>query len=279
VKRLFDPAVIIGTAVSVALAVGVLFIPSTEVTPYLSLLVGLIGVCITLEIDSSMRLRSHLSSDDQSFTLLTAIEQAPELIPSMTKIIQYAVTSLNAEYPPEFAKGLHHLMNRCERELRALSMGRLTYQSDTDVDAERIEASKRRVQATSLMAVDKDWWTSRAGAEYLDLNQRAVDRGVKIERIFILESEPQREILEALHDQVNHGIITSWVLEADIPASLERNIAIYDDEYLVESVFTSRKEIDSFLISINEDDLDEARESMARLKGIARIFSLTTPRL
>lgn len=93
-------------------------------------------------------------------------------------------------------------------------------------------------------------------------------RGAHVERVFILGdiSEDFRGVLD---DQIAAGVQVYIAQDTHIPRELYRNIAIYDEKYLVEDQVNAAGSVTGYLHSVNESDVADALGAFARLKTLS----------
>jgi hypothetical protein len=109
----------------------------------------------------------------------------------------------------------------------------VAYEEVYPIMLELWKSSKQSVFATSVVKV-VDFWFRGGGRKFLEENFSAVERGVKITRVFIVEDirdiTPQfRELIER---QVNGGITVKMVLVSDLAPDLLYDMALIDERYV-----------------------------------------------
>ncbi|MCH7962613.1 MAG: hypothetical protein IH852_01595 [Bacteroidetes bacterium] len=85
-----------------------------------------------------------------------------------------------------------------------------------------------RIRATSYVNVDQ-WWNNEFGLQYKDANKKASERGVKIERIWIIKSKEELNnpsMKKTLNEEKTWKIKSYYVLEEDIQDFDEHKIDI-----------------------------------------------------
>jgi hypothetical protein len=259
---------ILGTVGSVGLAV--FFYLRTDLNSALATFAGLIGVMISLQIESMLQTARHNREAERHKELAGRLEQHPWL-PSMLsdslKALEGIHPSIPAHYAEEFAT---RAFEDCLETLRDLQRGRLRVASTEDVWlVQRLtEQVKHRLVATTVDTQELDWWSEATGQQYVRTQAKGVRRGVDVERIFIYrEWTDQHEL--AVSQQHAVGIQTFRVDRRMLPPRLNLGLVIWDDALALEMEFTSEGEFLAEHITFVDKDISRLSSLYGMIRSIA----------
>ena len=139
----------------------------------------------------------------------------------------------------------------------------------SDLLVKAIEQSQNRILAVSPVDIDEEWWNSSIGKKYLDAHREAINRGVSITRIFLIE-ELTQSIKNIMDQQVDIGISISYISVNELPVELQDAFVIFDDHYLHRTI-SEQKGDQHNIFSVNPNDISKYQRNFSRL------LSLTTP--
>lgn len=223
--------VIIGLLVSLLLGGLVLVLSKDEM---LSLIVSLLGTLIALVVELIRRFDERIEAEDNHSILLAATDKLPALLPEMSEMASSARSALDDDQNKVLFSELALAKVRETRLfMQDLKRGHVRVPVDDPTPmGNQIDSVKERVRATTILAVDLEWWLSSGGRDYLGRNKRAIEeRGVSIERIVIwkeLDNKP--ELGKVIEEQRAAKVKILFAKHADIKKrELKTNMAIYDD--------------------------------------------------
>jgi hypothetical protein len=135
----------------------------------------------------------RISDSGKVVELFGLLERASVDQKIVTKFLRHAIDLDNSS--PLLYKFAHAEIERVSDFLKGLSHGNITYTGeDHDWLLELTESAQATIDATSLSSVDASahgfdggLWVSEFGSRYLKCQQEAIDRNVRIRRVFILE--------------------------------------------------------------------------------------------
>lgn len=78
-----------------------------------------------------------------------------------------------------------------------------------------------------------DFWFRGAGKEYLAENYRTIERGVKITRVFIVESSDEltEDTIELMKTQAAHGIDVKIAFARNLSPDLLQDMGLWDEKF------------------------------------------------
>ena len=157
----------------------------------------------------------HLATE--LFGLVEASQLKPDETTQITKLVRNR-TKITAVATPLVQEFAQTEINRLADYLKQIGdSSDLTYEGeDRDWLLGLTKVAKRSIQATSLSTVDAGGrsfvdgglWQSDLGQRYLDLQRQAVKRGVRIQRIFVIDREglQVKDLNQVLRMHYNIGV-------------------------------------------------------------------------
>ncbi|WP_127501279.1 DUF6879 family protein [Actinoplanes solisilvae] len=211
-----------------AFAITNLFHQDGVVSVTLSVLIGGVALLVQFLVEFEGRLREvQLGQVEQAKSIrecvdarFRAISEATELFglieesavqtELLSQVVRHA-TKIGPETPELAHRFAHRELVRVAEFLKELGDGgEATYDGeDRDWLLGLTRSSSRSIDATSLTTVDGGVWVSDLGLRYLDAQREAVQRGVKIRRIFILDrpdTAADGALEEVYHQHVSIGV-------------------------------------------------------------------------
>ena len=188
--------------------------------------------------------------------LFRAVEESSLRTDVITQLVQHS-TQIEPSSPPLVNGFAQSQISRTSQLLKELSEGGVVSHDGEDREwlLELTIQSQHTIDATSLSTVDAGatgfhggLWTSDFGHRYLDLQRDAVQRGVIIRRIFILDSTEQTkdsDFLLVYQQQRDMGIHTRVLDLFTIPHALKNllyDFVVFDDTISYEVTPASRVE-------------------------------------
>jgi hypothetical protein len=250
--RVADPVLVIGTLVSVAL--GVLFYLRQDLAPALATVAGVLGLVITLQVQAMLQDRRDAEHQSRVGSMIAAIEEIPWLPDVMEPALQ-AARHVEHEFEGTPAVNIcREAFDRCLGTLVDLDRGHFsTPYGDRGLFLSLIKNTRRMMCATSVPAVDFDWWLEPAGRQYWKAQVDALAQGVTIRRVFIYQTWPSE--LDALaREQAEAGVVVRRIHNDRLPPSLRIITAIWDGRCGHELSYTAGGDAtaDSFTVSATD---------------------------
>lgn len=84
--------------------------------------------------------------------------------------------------------------------------------------------------ATSVVGIKNFWQSERIGTPIFEANRDAIDRGVKVERIFILPKDENEKIKDEIEKQNHIGAKIIIVSEECLPEEYKKDFGIFNNE-------------------------------------------------
>jgi hypothetical protein len=191
--------------------------------------------------------------------LFRAVEESPLRTDVITQLLRHS-TQIEPGSPPLVNGFAQSQISRTSQFLKELGEGGVVAHDGEDREwlLELTMQSRRTIDATSLSTVDAGaisfhggLWTSDFGQQYLAFQGDAINRGVLIRRVFILDGvfgQPDdSDFLLIYRQQRNLGIHTRVLDKATIPHALKSSLfdfVVFDDTISYEVTPASRLEDD-----------------------------------
>jgi hypothetical protein len=226
------------------------------------------GITISLVLDSTVRA-------ERRFRVRSMIEATPWLSEVLAPLAastarierRYAGTPIAAEARARYA-GLGE-------QLDELGHGRILRPRG---DYEHLLAStltcSHTLQAVTNVLAERPghglgWWTSDIGRHYWQANREALDRGVRINRIFVYTTmTAQLDQLAA--EQEDAGVHVGLVQAVVLDPALWHNLAIWDGTSAWEARLNAGGEIVGNIFTINDADLARLSQTFQTCQRAAR---------
>ncbi|WP_101254694.1 hypothetical protein [Streptomyces barkulensis] len=246
-----DPIALVGICLSIALDVN-------EVASGVeSLLVGLLVTVLSLVLDASARA-------ERRFQLRRVIGAADWIAESVTSTAT-TLRWIHERYPGTAVEDeTRRRLRRLAEELEQLGQGRVERPRD---DSEHLLAATRecreRMEAVTNIVGEPVWWRSDLGVAYWQANLDALDRGVRIRRVFLVDRHTA-ELEELLEYQRRAGVEVVVKYQEGQTGQLI-NYVVWDGLRAWEARMDARGEIMAQLFTLNGHDVERLRDSFRRL--------------
>lgn len=225
-KVYIDFFVIVGTILSVLLSI-LLYFRGTSVE--LSLLVGLIGVVVALVLDLFKRIFELSEAINRRFIFLERLTQQPRWLYESIEAVTLSFEVINNEIAkPLFKDAGEEALYIFRDKVEDLGRGVLRVNSnEKQTLLHAVRNAQKEILATSLVHADLASWLTPSGSRYINENALAVERGVRVERVFIY-----REVTEDLERLCNNlkekGCIIWMISEEKLPQEKQIDMVLFD---------------------------------------------------
>ncbi|MEV6368897.1 hypothetical protein AB0L86_18635 [Micromonospora musae] len=246
-----DPVALFGIALSVSLSVTLDL--TGAATGVESLLAGLMGITISLLVDS-------LARAERRFHLRTLLDGPPWLARSTPQLVGAVREAAEAHAGTRVAAVVQRRYEEFRLEVEQLAAGRIIRRGDDDEDligATR-DCNRQLLGLTNVMprvSGELSWWRGDVGRRYWEANLAALARGVAITRIFIY-AKLSDELSELVQTQRRAGVRVGLLPFGAVSPHLHVNLAVWDGSGCWEAKMTAHGEISENQYSINRTDVD-----------------------
>lgn len=246
-----DPVAVGGIVGSIALSVALDV--TGAATGVESLLAGLMGITISLLVDSLVRA-------ERRFHLRTLLSGPAWLTSAVVPIVE-GVREATESYPgTRVAVEARRRFERFAAETGQLRAGRIIRPADDyqDMLGATRDCVVRLDALTNVMpraSGELSWWTGDVGRHHWAVNLEALRRGVTITRIFAYAAMTD-ELRELLEEQRRAGVRVGLLPWGAVDRSLHLNLIVWDGTSSWEARMSAHGEISEHHFSVNPDDLD-----------------------
>lgn len=262
-----DPALGIGTALSIGLSV--LFFIKPDTATALAVVGGMCGITITLTIQLLLREARETEVSTRQARLFSRIEgidwlcswidEGSAIITDVAK--KYADTPAESE--------VKRLLDDTLARLRGLHRGQVLIDfDDIALIIDRTDRVKKTLRAVSVQTIDIAWWLSPQSRRYWEGHLNAMRRGVTIERIFIYDSWPPH-LAELAHKQKDAGVHVFKVDRSALSVELRKDIIIWDHDCAYESRLVGDGSAAQNFFMIDQYEIQALQKVYSRVRDLA----------
>ncbi|BCJ61443.1 hypothetical protein [Micromonospora endophytica] len=247
-----DPVALTGIALSIALSVTLDLTGAASGVE--SLLAGLMGITISLLVDS-------LARAERRFHLRTLLVGPPWLVRAVPEVATAAREAVERHRDTRIAAETQRRFERFQEDLGQLRQGRII-RPGTDYQ-DMLGATRdcvRELEALTNVLPRLAWWGSDIGRRYWSENLAAVARGVRITRVFTY-SDFSDELAELVARQRRAGVRVGLLRTEAVPADLHVNLIRWDGEACWTAGMSAHGEITENRFSVNASDVTRAGET------------------
>ncbi|MFI7609056.1 hypothetical protein ACIBTV_28615 [Micromonospora sp. NPDC049366] len=245
-----DPVALVGITVSIALT---LMLDLTNAASGVeSLLAGLMGITISLLVDS-------LARAERRFHLRTLLDGPPWLVRTTTQLAEAMREAVDQHAGTRVAAEAQQRYEQFRLEAEQFAQGRIIRRGDEDEDL--IGATRscvRRLDALTnvvpRVSGELSWWRSEIGRRYWETNRAALERGVRITRVFVYVRLTD-DLSELVEQQRRAGVRVGLLPLGVVSPQLHVNLAIWDGSSCWEARMTAHGEIGENQFSVNASDV------------------------
>lgn len=260
---------IIGLVISIVL--GVLFYFRADLPTALATFALILGGLLTLQVEATFRRIRDEQAQTQQGQLMAQVEAIPWL-QDFVRDTARRVVDIKKQYDIPFVVDmlLKELREEFFQSLDDVQGGRILVPHDSDHKLVfwLTANTKETILATDVYSAAHLHAGNPAGDEYKELNMRALQRGVRIERIFVY-SEWTNAVERSMKEQYAAGIHTLRVREASLTPELRIDMAIWDERYASALSFNASGEIVDSYITFSPQDLMRMLDRYKRIRSAA----------
>jgi|CXWL01.1.fsa_nt_gi hypothetical protein len=272
--KTLDPVLIIGILVSVFSAFILVVLGKDEIN---SLIVGLLITVITLGIDIIGRVKETQSNMLQAIKLGKLLDVNSELHETILEITDLYLSSQVIGFEL-FRQRSKDALLECKDILSGIQRGYIQVEvaGKYSYGKRGAEAAKSTMKAIAYEDVDS--WRTEHLKGVMKANSEAAQRGVSIERIFILKKDNITVSQDVLESQNNAGVGVWVVAPEDLPKTeLLESFLLIDDKVLVVFYYTrDGSKFRSEKISIDPVEVDRYVDMYNLIKRRSQKFEFTS---
>ncbi|MCZ7423876.1 hypothetical protein O7605_30655 [Verrucosispora sp. WMMA2121] len=241
-----DPVALVGVALSISLSVTLDL--TGAATGVESLLAGLMGITISLLVDSIARA-------ERRFHLRSLLAGPHWLVRAVPEVATAATEAVDRHPGTRVAEEAQRRFERFQADLAQLRQGRII-RPGTDYQ-DMLGATRdcvRRLEALTNVLPRLAWWSGDIGRRYWSENLAALARGVEITRIFTY-AEFSDELADLVATQRRAGVRVGLLSTGAVPADLHVNLIRWDGTACWTAGMSAHGEINENRFSVNAADL------------------------
>ncbi|MDH6462614.1 hypothetical protein M2302_002794 [Micromonospora sp. A200] len=246
-----DPVALIGITLSIALSVTLDL--TNAASGVESLLAGLMGITISLLVDS-------LARAERRFHLRTLLDGPPWLVQGAPEIVVAVREAVERHPGTRVAEEAQRRYEQFRIEAEQLATGRVVRRGDDDEDL--IGATRdctRSLRGLTNLAPrasgELSWWRSEIGRRYWEANLAALARGVRITRVFAYATLSD-QLVELVEKQRRAGVRVGLLPLGVVSPHLHVNLTLWDGSSCWEARMSAHGEISENQFSVNRADID-----------------------
>ena len=252
---------VIGLGIS--LAVGLLFFFYSKPS-YLALIVGLLGLIISLLVEIIYRL-------ERESTLHSQLDNIPWLHDAVGEIAESLNSIARESRLMPFMEYARRDIKRTAHTTAGMASGQMRARVGDDVLVRQTDLAQKVIRTCSVQAMDVPRWLSDVVGLKIAAKLAAPQRNVRIERVFIYENWTAD--LKQIVDQQAEAGVHVWVVEAKLADPMLRvDMAVWDDAFTYHFELNSQGNPIENIYSVNEVDIIRRIDQMGLLKSVAQPY-------
>jgi hypothetical protein len=245
VRRYLDPVLVAGVLFSVV--VSVVLDVSGLATGAEPLIVGLVGTAITLILESMVLA-------ERRFRWRERFARAPELESRIEQVTDRLI-EVSEHYPgSQVETEARRRVDRLLQDVEELASGRMRFPgTDYRLMVQATQEARSTMRAITNLRTHTGE-QAHVGPRYWEENRRAVQRGVRVERVFAYDemTDPGRELVMQ-HEQA--GILVHTVRHDQVPPEASMSLVVWDDAVGWEAQLNADGEVVENRFTVRPDDV------------------------
>lgn len=256
----------VGAALSVA--AGLYTVTLQDQSAVNGLVIGLLGTAVAFQLEILAKINEKAKRGEDYSSLLRNFEDHPWMLETIATSVAAADECLSETAVMQFQQKVRDCFDHMELKLRQLSQGRLECASgDNSLMMQQYQIAREQVRGLSESA-DGPWWRSATGRQYLRLNEETARRGIRVQRIFVID-DTLESIQDVIQENIDVGVETYTINKTDVPSDLLVNLTIFDDLLAHEDKTNSVGTTIGYVYSSNPVDIARLGEIFERLRSRA----------
>jgi hypothetical protein len=224
--KAIDTFQIVGFAVSVVISIALILAKQDTIS---SVTLGLVLAILTQLFDLQIRQSNSEEQLLKATSLSQALYQDQWLLNHINQIVDAYLTVKTRNFHL-FMNRAEHSIVECRNVLYGMAEGHLAVEprsafSFGEVMTDKVKNSYKHVAASPDMA----YWRETYGQKGTFAKRSAIERGVKVTRIFVQKLDTLREFVDVLQTQSSIGIQVYVAFRDELPRNLCYDYVIADD--------------------------------------------------
>jgi hypothetical protein len=226
----------VGAAFSITLGVLSFFVGNQDF--WISLMVSLSGMSISLLLELLLLTDSKSKELVEAIPVTRSLLANAELMSAIQDIVRCFDTATHSSPSRHayFEQEAKNVLTACREAMLQIAGGNFLMPEERRmkmmIDLLDSSLAGDHIYATSYVSLN-DWWFKELGRRYLRANYDAADRGVQVERIFIIRTDEEQLVTDFMEEQASRRIAVSVAVEKNLPSHLKENFLILVNHQLV----------------------------------------------
>ncbi|GAA2738377.1 DUF6879 family protein [Actinocorallia aurantiaca] len=265
--RFNDPIALVGVVFSIGLGIALDVSGAADGVESFLAALSAATLCLVLDV---------IARAERRFQLRHMLETA-DWFPEMTRRAAEATARISERYPetPVEAEA-RRLLREVTEKLEKMADGRLVRPQH---DYEHLVSSMRNchstVDAVTNIVSRPSWWQDDLARGYRSANREAVNRGVRIRRLFIYDRlTPSLENL--LRQQHEEGVVVATVHRRALTSAEHSNYAVFDRTRAWQAEMNAQAEIVGNVFIVDPAAVDALAAAFERCWSMAAVYGPRT---
>ncbi|MFC3500189.1 hypothetical protein ACFOOK_04300 [Micromonospora krabiensis] len=259
-----DPVALVGIGLSISLSLALDLTGAASGVE--SLLAGLMGITISLLVDS-------LARAERRFHLRTLLEGPSWLVAAVPEVAAGAREAVERHPDTRVAEEARRRFERFHADVEQLRHGRIVRSGPDcqDLLGATRDCVRRLDALTNVLprvSGELSWWRGDVGRRYWEANLAALERGVRITRIFMY-AQLSEELSELVETQRRAGVRIGLLPSSAVGAELHVNLVCWDGTACWTAGMSAAGEITENRFSVNRADLARTEETFRACAALA----------
>ena len=237
-----------------------------------SVTLGLVLATITQLFDLQMRNSESEEKLLQANLLNRQLFDDEELLTKIKQIVNDYYTVNNGWFD-HFKEIARDSINSCQYDLHTLANGYIGLKPYSPFAYGSRGFRNAKVCAYTVALGKMQYWRSGLATKYIQTNKEAIQRGVKVVRVFIQHEEVLADYRDIMETMQQIGVELYTVSPDTIPPELKRDMNILDEQILVQLELTEDGSIREDIITIDPIKVRQAINDFDKLKGFATKYN------
>jgi len=263
-----------GLSVTVAIAIVTYFKTQGSAKRLNAAFVSILGTVLTMLVSLRFGVMPEIQTH---LTLAQKINKSPRILRLVDGIADAGRIADGAGHPL-MVHALRIRLDELEDYLSEVQDGGFSVKPSEmpDFSMKLIEQAQKSYLATSYVSKE-EWWDTPWGKIYGRKNFEAVERGVRVERTFIVSSDEDLELLRPLLDrQKKAGILVRVAYVDDLDVKVTSDMLVIDGGFGGELELTPDKGMSRARFSTDEREIDALERRISSLSRQAEIYEPAT---
>ena len=265
-RKLLDKFQIVGFAVSTIVSVALIFFGQDEIE---SVILGLVLATLVQMFDIQLRQSDSEDKILRAQTLTQILYEDKWLLDHIQQIVDsyYLVKETWFEL---FRTQADSAILECRDTVHSLSQGIMYVERRSHISfgSQGIKSAKKSLKGVTMGG--KSYWGSIHGERYINENMEAINRGVKIRRIFLNSQENIQKMIDIIQKHQSIGVDVYIAFVDDVPRDLHDDFVIMDDSLVNCAEYESTGRFKRARVSLRLSEVEQMKRKFNVILRSAR---------